>query len=90
MLLQAWVGLNGADVLLTALSFTLGAVELNPFLGTIALALSPERMLLIKLFFAVAIGGALWNRRAYRVMKTLNWALVAVVIFNAMIITYSL
>ena len=90
MLLQAWVGLNGADVLLTALSFTLGAVELNSFLGTIALALSPERMLLIKLFFAVAIGGALWNRRAYRVMKTLNWALVAVVIFNAMIITYSL
>ena len=46
-------------------------------------------MLLIKLFFAIAIGGALWNRKAYRVMKTLNWALVMVV-FNAMIITYSL
>ena len=90
MILQAWVGLNAADALLTALSFPLGAVEFNPFLGTIALALSPERMLLIKLLFAIAVGGALWNRRAYRVMRTLNWALVGIVMFNALIITYAL
>lgn len=90
MLLQAWIALNAADALLTGVSFTLGAVEFNPFLGSIALALSLERMLLIKVFFAVAIGGALWNRRAFRMMKVLNWALVAVVAYNALIITYAL
>ena len=90
MLLQAWIGLNTADALLTGISFTLGAMELNPFLGNVALAFSFERMLLIKVFFAVAIGGALWNRRAFRMMKVLNWALVAVVAYNALIITYAL
>ena len=90
MLLQAWIALNAADALLTGVSFTLGAMEFNPFLGTIALALSLERMLLIKVLFAVAIGGALWNRRAFRMMKVLNWALVAVVAYNALIITYAL
>ena len=90
MILQAWIGLNAADALLTGLSFALGAVEVNPFLGTIALALSVERMLLIKMLFAVAVGGALWNRRAYKIMRVTNWALVAVVMFNALIITYTL
>ena len=90
MLLQAWIALNAADALLTGVSFTLGAMEINPFLGTIALALSLERMLLIKVLFAVAIGGALWNRRAFRMMRVLNWALVAVVAYNALIITYAL
>ena len=90
MLLQAWIALNAADALLTGVSFSLGAMEFNPFLGTIALALSLERMLLIKVLFAVAIGGALWNRRAFRMMKVLNWALVAVVAYNALIITYAL
>jgi hypothetical protein len=59
-------------------------------LGTIALALSVERMLLIKMLFAVAVGGALWNRRAYGMMRVLNWALVAVVMYNALVITYAL
>ena len=90
MLLQAWIGLNAADVLLTALSFAFGAVEFNPYLGTIALALSPERMLAIKLLFAVAIGGALWHRRAHGVLRILNWSLVVVVMYNALIITYAL
>ena len=90
MILQAWIGLNAADALLTALSLSLGAMEINPFLGSIAQALSLERMLLIKLLFAVAIGGALWNRRALRMMRVLNWALVAVVAYNALIITYTL
>ncbi len=90
MILQAWVGLNASDALLTWLSFALGAVEFNPFLGTIALALSVERMLLIKMLFAVALGGALWNRRAYGMLRVLNWALVAVVAYNALVITYTL
>ena len=90
MILVAWLGLNTADALLTGLSFSLGALELNPFLATLALALSLERMLLIKLLFAVAVGGALWQRRAYRMFRLLNYAMIAVIMYNALIITYAL
>ena len=90
MLLQAWIGLNAVDVVLTALSFAFGALEFNPYLGTIALALGPERMFAIKLLFAVAIGGALWQRRAHGIMRVLNWSLVVVVMYNALIIIYAL
>ncbi len=90
MILLAWLGLNTADALLTGLSFSLGALELNPFLATLALALSLQRMLLIKLLFAVAVGGALWQRRAYRMFRLLNYAMIAVILYNALIITYAL
>ena len=90
MALLAWVGLNIADAILTGLSFSLGAVELNPFLGTMALALSVERMLVIKILFAVAVGGALWQRRALRTLRVLNFAMVAIVMYNALIISYAL
>lgn len=90
MILLAWLGLNTADALLTGLSFSLGALELNPFLATLALALSLERMLLIKLLFAVAVGGALWQRRAYRMFRLLNYSMIVVVMYNALIITYTL
>ncbi len=90
MVLLAWLGLNIADALLTGLSFSLGALEMNPFLATLALALSMERMLLIKLLFAVAVGGALWQRRAYRMFRLLNYAMIAVIMYNALIITYTL
>ncbi len=90
MIFLAWIGLNAADALLTGISFPLGAVEVNPFLGTIALALSVERMLLVKVLFAVAMGGALWQRQAFRSMRLLNWAMVIIVVYNALIITYAL
>ena len=90
MILLAWLGLNTADALLTGLSFSLGALEMNPFLATLALALSLERMLLIKLLFAVAVGGALWQRRAYRMFRLLNYSMIVVVMYNALIITYTL
>ena len=90
MIFLAWLGLNTADALLTGLSFSLGALELNPFLATLALALSLERMLLIKLLFAVAVGGALWQRRAYRMFRLLNYAMIVVIMYNALIITYTL
>jgi len=90
MILLAWIGLNGADALLTGLSFPLGAIELNPFLGTIAVVLSLERMLLIKILFAVAMGGALWQRRAFRSLRLLNWIMAMIVMYNALIITYAL
>ncbi len=90
MTLFAWIGLNTADALLTGLSLPLGAMELNPFLGTIALALSIERMLFVKVMFAVAMGGALWQRNMVRPLRVLNWAMVVVVTYNALVITYAL
>ena len=44
MTLLVWIGLNAADAVLTGLSLPMGALELNPFLGTIALAMSLERI----------------------------------------------
>ena len=90
MVLLAWMGVNGADALLTALSLALGASELNPFLGTIGLALGTQTMLAIKLLFALFIGGVLWERGAFPIMRTLNIAMVLVVFYNALIISYGL
>lgn len=90
MMLLAWMGVNGADALLTALSVALGASELNPFLGTIGLALGTQTMLVVKLCLALSIGGILWERGAFRVMRTLNVAMVLVVFYNALIISYAL
>ena len=90
MLLSAWIGLNAADVLLTALSLAMGAVELNPYLAAIAANLSPEQMLTVKLLLAVAVGGAVYQRGARNMLRSLNWLMVGVVPYNALIITYAL
>ena len=90
MLLQAWIGLNVTDAILTALSFLLGAVEVNPFLAAMAATLSLPSMLVIKVLFAVALGGAIWRRRAFRVLRVLNVVMLVVVAFNALMITYTL
>lgn len=89
-MLQAWVGLNAADALLTGIAIPLGAVELNPFLASIAASLSIERMLLVKILFAVAMGGAVVLRGKTRMLRFMNWIMVGVVLYNAMIITYAL
>ena len=90
MPLLAWIGINAADALLTGMSLSLGGLEFNPFLGTIALALNLEQMLLIKVLLAVAMGGVLWQRSAFRTLRLLNWAMVMVVMYNALIFTYGL
>jgi hypothetical protein len=59
MVLLAWMGVNGADALLTALSIALGVSELNSFLDTIGLALGTQTMLVVKLCLALSIGGLL-------------------------------
>jgi hypothetical protein len=84
------VGLNAADALLTGIAIPLGAVELNPFLASIAASLSIERMLLVKILFAVAMGGAVVLRGKTRMLRFMNWIMVGVVLYNAMIITYAL
>ncbi len=90
MVLLAWLGVNGADALLTGLSIALGASELNPFLGTIGIALGTQTMLAIKLLFALSIGGVLWERKAFHVLKILNVAMIVVICYNALIISYGL
>ena len=90
LLLQAWIGLNVADALLTGIAIPLGAIELNPFLASVAASLSVERMLLMKILFAVAMGGAVLLRGKTRVLRFMNWMMVGVVLYNAMIITYAL
>ena len=67
-----------------------GAGELNPFLGTLALSLSIQQMLLIKVLFAVALGGVIWQRQALRTLRLLNFSMVLIVLYNALIITYGL
>jgi hypothetical protein len=90
MTLLAWMGLNSADAILTGLALHLGALEINPFLGTIALGLSIERMLVIKTMFAVALGAALWQRNRLRPLRVLNGAMIVIVMYNALVITYAL
>jgi hypothetical protein len=47
-------------------------------------------MLLVKILLSVAIGGALWQRRAFRTLRLLNWALACVVMYNGILITHVL
>ena len=90
IVLLAWMGVNAADALLTALSLALEASELDPLLGTIGVALGTQTMLTFKLLFALSIGGILWERGAFRIMRSLNIAMVLVVFYNALIISYGL
>lgn len=89
-MLPAWIGLNLADAILTLIGFFSGGMESNLFLGGVASTWGLERMLLIKVLLSVAIGGAIWQRRAYSMMKILNVGMLAVVLYNAVIITYTL
>lgn len=90
MVLRAWIGLNAADASLTWLSFTLGAAEGNFILSLLADSLGPAGMLFIKVLFAVAVGGILWNRSAFHLFGALNWAMVGIVTYNLLIISYVL
>ncbi len=90
MMFLAWIGVNLADAVLTAFSLNLGGAEVNPFLGTLALPLGLQRMLLVKVLFAVAMGGVLWQRNAFHTMRLLNYSMAAIVMFNALVFTYAL
>lgn len=90
LVLQAWIGLHAADALLTGIAFPLGAIELNPFLAIIAASFGVEHMLLMKLLFSGAMGGTIWLCGKRRMLRTMNWIMLGVVLYNAMIITYAL
>ena len=90
MVLLAWMRVNGADVQLTGLSIAWYVSEMNPHLGTVGVALGTQTMLAIKLMFAMSLGGVLWERGAFRVLRVLNVAMIVVISYNALIISYRL
>ncbi len=68
----------------------MGGVEANPLLNLIASRLGDPGMLFVKTLFAIALGGILWNRGNMRTLTKLNYLMVAVVMYNMLIITYTL
>ena len=90
MSLRYWVALNVIDALLTSLAFNLGAAEANPMLNLFTLHLGNAGMLFVKVLFAVSVGGVLWERRKFRSLNFMNLVMVGVVIYNMLIITYTL
>ena len=90
MALRYWITLNAADAVLTAIGLALGATEANPVLNAFALRLGHPGMLFIKTLFAIAVGGVLWERSKVRMLTGMNYLMVAVVIYNMIVITYTL
>ncbi|MEE9325274.1 MAG: DUF5658 family protein [Dehalococcoidia bacterium] len=90
MVLLYFVGLNFADALLTALAIVMGAVEVNPFVDLFSLELGLPKAMLIKILFALALGGVLWQRRKVRLLKVMNYVMLGVVVSNVFVMSYTL
>jgi len=90
MVLLYFVGLNFVDALLTSLAIVMGAVEVNPFVDLFALELGLPKAMLIKILFALALGGVLWQRRKVRLLKVMNYVMLGVVVSNVFVMSYTL
>ncbi len=90
MVLRYWIGLNTIDAVLTGLAISLGALEANVILNLFAASIGITGMLFVKTLMAISIGGVLWERRMFSVLSKLNLAMLGVVIYNMLVITYSL
>lgn len=90
MALRYWIGLNAADALVTAVAISLGAAEANPLLRLFALRLGMSGMLFVKALFAIALGGVIWQRGKVRMLTVMNYAMLVVLLFNMLMITYAL
>ena len=90
MAFRYWIGLNAIDALLTGLAIVLGSVEANPVLNLFASHMGNPGMLYVKVLFAIALGGVLWERRKVRILTGMNILMVGVVIYNMLVITYIL
>ena len=88
--LRTWIGLNALDAILTWISFAMGASEANFFLSSLAAVNGPERMLITKFFLAMLIGCIIWRKQKWHLWPWLNWGMVAVVVWNMLIIGYAL
>ena len=90
MVLRYWVILNAVDALLTGLALMLGAVEGHMILLLFSSQSGDMSMLFVKVLIALAIRGILWERGKTRILVALNYAMVAVVFYNMLVITYAL
>ncbi|MEE9248454.1 MAG: DUF5658 family protein [Dehalococcoidia bacterium] len=90
MELRYWIGLNAIDAVLTGLALALGGVEANPILNLFASHMGHPGMLFLKTLFAIALGGIIWQRGTLRTLAGLNYLMVGIVIYNMVVITYTL
>ena len=90
MALRYWIGLNAVDALLTGLAISLGATEANVLLNLLATSIGITGMLFVKTLMAISVGGVLWERRMFSTLSKLNFAMIAVVVYNMLVITYKL
>ena len=86
----AWDGLNSIDAVLTSLALGLGASEANVILNLFAASIGITGMLFVKTLMAISIGGVLWERRMFSALSKLNLAMLGVVVYNMLVITYGL
>ena len=90
MVLRYWIGLNAIDAVLTGLAISLGALEANVILNLFAASIGITGMLFVKTLMAISIGGVLWERRMFSALNKLNIAMLGVVVYNMLVITYGL
>lgn len=90
MALRYWIGLNIADAALTGLALALGTAEANPVLRLFAAQLGYLGMLFVKGLFAISVGGVLWQRGKVKMLTVLNVGMLGIVIYNMVVITYTL
>ena len=90
MVLRYWIVLNAMDAVLTGLAISLGALEANLILNLFAARIGIAGMLFVKTLMAISIGGVLWERGMFSALSKLNVAMIGVVIYNMLVITYGL
>ena len=90
MVLRYWIGLNAIDAVLTGLAISLGALEANVILNLFAASIGITGMLFVKTLMAISIGGVLWERGMFIALNKLNIAMLGVVAYNMLVITYGL
>ena len=90
MVFRYWLGLNAIDAVLTGLAIALGGAEANPLLNLFAMHMGNQGMLFVKTLFAISLGGVLWNRHKIGLLSKLNYLMMGIVIYNMLVITYTL
>ena len=65
-------------------------MEANALLNLFATSIGTTGMLFVKTLMAISVGGVLWERRMFSAPSKLNFAMVAVVVYNMLVITYKL
>ena len=85
-----WIGINAIDALLTGLAMGVGGAEANPILNLFEASIGVTGMMSLKTLMGILIGAVLWERRMFSTLSKLNLAMLGVVVYNMLVITYSL